>query len=203
MGFCELSKNLSIMITPDLSHRHSKEPLPFPVPDWGTWVPEIEATLVFVHQGSRVLLIEKQRGIGAGKVNGPGGKIDAGETPLECAVRECQEELHITVTDPVKRGELFFAMSDLPDIHCHVFTATEFEGEPTETDEAIPFWCQISEIPFHLMWEDDLYWLPSALRGEYFDARFLFQEEKIHWDQVTIGEKATSRWRESPSTQHL
>ena len=58
------------------------------VPDWDKWQPDIEATLVFIHQGSRVLLIEKLRGIGMGKINGPGGKIDPGETPLECAVRE-------------------------------------------------------------------------------------------------------------------
>ena len=170
-------------------------PLPFPVPDWTTWTPDIRATLVFVHQGDQVLLIEKLRGIGEGKINGPGGKIDPGETSLECAVRECQEELHITVTDPVKRGELWFAMSDLPDIHCHVYTATTFDGVPTATDEAVPFWCAIKDIPFDRMWEDDAYWLPSALKGEEFDARFLFEKEKIHWDDVILGSEAQKRWR--------
>ena len=173
----------------------STAPLPFPVPDWKTWVPDIEATLVFVHQGDQVLLIEKLRGIGMGKINGPGGKIDPGETPLQCAVRECEEELMITVKDPIKRGELWFAMSDLPDIHCHVFTATEFVGTPTATEEAIPWWCAIEEIPFERMWEDDRYWLPAALRGEQFDARFLFEDEKIHWDDVIFGEGAEKRWR--------
>jgi len=97
-----------------------ENPPEIPIPDWSTWAPDIEATLMFVHQGSRVLLIEKLRGIGEGKINGPGGKIDPGETPEECVIRECQEELHITCLDPVKRGELWFAMTDLPDIHCHV-----------------------------------------------------------------------------------
>ena len=46
-------------------------------------------------------------------------------------------------------------MSDLPDIHCHVYTATEFTGTPTATIEANPYWCQIDEIPFERMWEDD------------------------------------------------
>ena len=44
-------------------------------------------------KGSRVLLIEKLTGIGQGKINGPGGKIDPGETPEQCVIRECQEEL--------------------------------------------------------------------------------------------------------------
>ena len=165
------------------------------IPNWNEWKPEIEATLMFVHQGSRVLLIEKLRGIGEGKINGPGGKIDPGETPVECVVRECQEELHITCLDPVTRGELWFAMSDLPDIHCHVFTSTKFEGTPTATEEAIPYWCEVSEIPFERMWEDDSYWLRQALEGQSFDGKFLFHEEKILWDDVVFGEVCKERWR--------
>ena len=165
------------------------------IPDWNHWKPEIEATLMFVHQGSRVLLIEKLRGIGEGKINGPGGKIDPGETPEECVIRECQEELHITCLDPVKRGELWFAMSDLPDIHCHVYTSTKFEGVPTATDEAVPYWCEIGEIPFERMWEDDSYWLRQALEGQTFDGKFLFSQEKILWDDIEFGEASTRRWR--------
>ncbi|MGE9267316.1 MAG: 8-oxo-dGTP diphosphatase [Verrucomicrobiales bacterium] len=164
------------------------------VPDWAAWQPEIEATLVFVREGSRVLLIEKLRGIGKGKINGPGGKIDPGETPLECAIRETQEELHITPTGLEKMGELWFAMLDLPDIHCHVYLADGFEGEPTATEEAIPFWCEIAEIPFARMWEDDRHWLPRMLVGEKFDARFLFSEEKIRWKDLVFGNEASTRW---------
>lgn len=170
------------------------------VPKWPSWQPDLHATLMFVHQGSRVLLIEKLRGIGEGKINGPGGKVDPGETPEECVVRECQEELHITCLDPVKRGELWFVMSDLPDIHCHVYTATKFTGTPTATDEAIPYWCEIADIPFDRMWEDDSYWLRQALSGENFDARFLFTEEKIIWHDVSFGKESIGRWRGWPAT---
>lgn len=39
------------------------------------------ATLMFVIDEARgeVLLIRKKRGLGAGKINGPGGKIDPGK----------------------------------------------------------------------------------------------------------------------------
>ena len=36
------------------------------------------ATLLFVCQGDEVLLMEKKRGHGAGLINGPGGKLEAG-----------------------------------------------------------------------------------------------------------------------------
>lgn len=48
------------------------------------WTPDILATLMFVVQKGRILLIRKKRGIGAGKVNGPGGKFEPGETALQC-----------------------------------------------------------------------------------------------------------------------
>lgn len=155
--------------------------------DWETWQPEMLATLMFIRVGEEVLLIEKKRGIGAGKINGPGGKIDPGETPLECAIRETQEELHITPTGIEKGGELFFAMSDIPQIHCHVFVATGYEGTPTETEEAVPRWTSVDALPFDRMWQDDRYWLKEVLEGDKFIGRFVFEGEEILWQEVTWG----------------
>ena len=46
--------------------------------DWKNWEPEELSTIMFVVEESRVLLIHKKRGLGAGKINGPGGKIEKG-----------------------------------------------------------------------------------------------------------------------------
>lgn len=162
--------------------------------DWENWPAEMPATLVFVVQDGQVLLIEKQRGIGAGKINGPGGKIDPGETPYECAVREVQEELCITVKDAQKRGELFFDMSTMPNIHCHVYVATEFEGTPTATPEAIPRWTPLDKIPYDQMWDDDQYWLPRMLAGESFIGKFIFDDEEILWQEVEFSPQAAKCW---------
>ena len=67
--------------------------------DWSTWTPKDTATLLFVLRGDEVLLIRKKRGLGAGKYNGPGGRLEPGETALACAVREVEEELCITPRD--------------------------------------------------------------------------------------------------------
>jgi len=155
--------------------------------DWQEWRGEILATLLFVIRDGEILLIEKKRGIGAGKVNGPGGKIDPGETPMECAIRETMEELHVKALNVRKRGELCFAMSDIPDIHCHVFVADDIEGEPTETDEAIPLWTSLEKIPYDRMWADDIYWLPQMIAGQSFLGRFLFEGETILWRDVQFG----------------
>lgn len=162
--------------------------------DWSDWVPDIRATLMFVTRGDEVLLIHKLTGIGEGKVNGPGGKIDPGETAEQAIIRECQEELHITTLNPIKMGELCFAMSDIPDIHCHVYVTEEFEGTPTATVEADPFWCKISDIPYEKMWDDDQFWLPQMLAGNKVFGRFSFECEDILWKEIFIGDAAVQGW---------
>ncbi len=42
----------------------------------------------------------------------PGGKIEPGETPAECVVRECMEELHITPTVEREFDRAFYAYPD-------------------------------------------------------------------------------------------
>ncbi len=134
---------------------------------------------MFVVKDGQILLIEKKRGHGQGKINGPGGKIDPGESPLECAIREAEEELCISVKNPHKVAELWFEMSDYPPLLCHVFLASEFEGQPTETAEAVPLWAPLGEIPYPRMWEDDTHWLPLVLAGESLIGKFRFEGERM------------------------
>jgi 8-oxo-dGTP diphosphatase len=161
--------------------------IPSPAPDWSNWSGEILATLLFVIQDDRILLIEKKRGLGAGKINGPGGKIDPGETALEAVIRETREELHITPHQPRKLGELWFQMSDCPDILCHVFRAERFSGTPTETDEATPAWTPLDAIPWHRMWEDDRHWLPLLIENRTFLGRFVFEGETMRSMSLDTG----------------
>ena len=66
--------------------------------NWSTWQAKDTATLAFVIKDEQILLIRKKRGLGAGKINGPGGRLENNETIAACAVREAQEELGITPT---------------------------------------------------------------------------------------------------------
>jgi 8-oxo-dGTP diphosphatase len=147
--------------------------------DWDTWQARDPATLVFVIRGDEVLLIRKQRGLGRGKVNGPGGKLDPGEDALQCAARECEEELGIRVRNLECMGEHKFQFIDGYSIHCWVFRTSDFEGEPHATVEAIPLWTRIDDIPFEEMWEDDRIWLPLVIRGQPFRARWVFDDERM------------------------
>lgn len=145
--------------------------------NWDTWTPKERATLVLTIRDGQVLLIYKKRGLGAGKINGPGGRIEAGETPLEGAIREVQEELCVTPTGIVPAGELFFQFVDGHSILGYVYTATGILGDPQETAEAIPYWFPVESLPYHRMWADDRIWMPLVMMGRPFTARFLFDGE--------------------------
>ena len=147
--------------------------------DWTNWIPRERANLCFVVKDGRVLLIRKKRGLGAGKINGPGGKIEPGETALEAAIRETQEEIGVTPLAVEERGVLHFQFMDGYSLHCTVFVATDFEGEPIETIEAAPYWFAFDAIPFDEMWEDDRHWLPHVLAGKRFVAWFEFDGDRM------------------------
>ena len=147
--------------------------------DWARWNPTERATLLFVIRDGQVLLIHKKKGLGAGKINGPGGRLDPGETPRQAAIREVQEELLVTPTGVREAGELMFQFVDGFSIHGYVFTATDCDGEPQETGEAIPLWTPLGQIPFDRMWEDDRVWIPLMLAGRAFTGRFLFDGDRM------------------------
>lgn len=167
--------------------------------DWTHWQPTMRATLLFVVRGGQVLLIRKKRGLGAGKINGPGGRVDEGETYAQCAVREVQEELGITVCDPQPRGELHFQFADGLALYCVVFTGTEFTGTPIETDEAIPRWTPLDAIPYEEMWADDRHWLGRTLAGESFRAWFDFRGETMETHRVEWLEKGQAPRVDEPA----
>lgn len=147
--------------------------------DWSDWQAKDPATLTFIIKDGQILLIRKKRGLGAGKINGPGGRLEPGETLLECAIREVQEELCITPTNPQFCGESLFQFTDGYSIHVHTYVARDFTGSPEETDEAIPLWFPLDRIPYEQMWADDIIWIPEMLKGQRFKGRYLFDGDRM------------------------
>lgn len=147
--------------------------------DWTTWAPRDVAVLIFVIRGGEALLIHKKRGLGAGKVNAPGGRLEPGESPEAAAVREANEEVGVTIEAPRRRGHLRFQFTDGYALECHVLTCDGCSGPAVETDEAIPFWAPLDALPFDQMWADDRLWIPLMLAGRPFRGRFVFDGDRM------------------------
>lgn len=84
---------------------------------------------VLVVQNGRFLCGTRLKG---GSVGGPGGHIEAGESPEDAAIRETREEFGITPKDLMPVAFL----SDLKPPYCpsHVFLCTDFDGSIRCTD---------------------------------------------------------------------
>ena len=129
------------------------------------WQPEFVGTLMFIVRDGHVLLIRKKTGHGAGRINGPGGKVAPRERIVDCAVREVQEEVGLSVAqeDVQFALELRFVELDGPQWLGFAFVANRYSGQPTPSREADPFWCALAAIPYDRMWPDDAIWLPTVL----------------------------------------
>ena len=75
-----------------------------------------------------------------------GGKVESGETKEQALIRECQEELAVTLAV----GEMFMdVIHEYPDltVHLTLFNATIAEGEPQKLEHNDIQWITPSEIP--------------------------------------------------------
>lgn len=87
-------------------------------------------TLIYCVRGNEVLLLERVKPPFAGYWTGPGGKLELGESPAECAVRELREETGLRAKRAVLRG-VITETSPRPDHQylLFVYVVTDFDGD--------------------------------------------------------------------------
>jgi len=109
----------------------------------------IPRTLVFLTRGEAVLLLEgaptKRRW--AGKLNGLGGHVEAGETIWQAARREVKEECGLEVTSLALRAVIHITLPHPPGIVIFVFVGTAPEDQvPQPSVEGIPRWVSLHAL---------------------------------------------------------
>ena len=106
---------------------------------------EVVAALIW--DGSRFLICQRP----AHKARGllwefVGGKVEPGESKEDALIRECREELAVTIS----AGEVFMEVDhDYPDLNVHLtlFNAAIIEGTPQMLEHNDIQWIKVDEIP--------------------------------------------------------
>ena len=160
------------------------------------------AQMLLIRDG-KVLLGVKKTGFGTGKLVCPGGKVEAGETEMQAAIRETAEEVDINVKTCKKVAQVIFRnlyYKGEPETDVmHVFISDDFEGEPTVTPELTPDWYSIDDIPYDKMWGDARHWMPDALHYRKTDSYFRYNEQNEFTDYTVnhIPDNLIAEFRDS------
>jgi len=94
------------------------------------------AACALIDADGRVLIAQRPQGkMMAGLWEFPGGKVEKGERPEECLIRELKEELGITVKEDCL-APLTFASHVYPDFHLlmPLYVCRRWEGTVTATE---------------------------------------------------------------------
>lgn len=136
------------------------------------------ATIVYVRQGGRTLMlhrVKKPDDMHAGRWNGLGGKLEAGETPEECAVREVLEESGLRIVHPRLRGMIVFPkFSKGVDWFTFIFVAEEFTGELIDSTEGVLGWIENDRLLDLNLWPGDRIFLRWLDEAGFFSAKFVY-----------------------------
>lgn len=115
-------------------------------------------TLCYIEKEDQYLMlhrVKKENDENKDKWIGVGGKMEAGESPEECLLREVKEETGLTLTDYRYRGLVTFVSNEWGTEYMHLFTATGFEGTVKTCDEGDLVWVPKAEIEALNLWEGD------------------------------------------------
>lgn len=106
-------------------------------------------------RGSEVLLVK--HGEAASHLTGvyglPGGRLESGESLLDAAVREFEEETgfraerdSMSLLSTVFNGDIHRKSGEILKTAWHIFAVSNFTGELRETDETSPEWVEIDTM---------------------------------------------------------
>lgn len=106
----------------------------------------LEVTAAIIRRDGKVLICQRPANKNCGLLwEFPGGKIETGETGEQCIIRECQEELNVTLSVERKLTDIVFEYPDRT-VHLHFYICEISAGSLILTEHNNLAWVDNVEI---------------------------------------------------------
>ncbi len=139
------------------------------------------STLCYIENNGDWLMLlrnKKKHDVNKGKWIGVGGKLETGETPEECLLREIREETGLVPSSYAYRGLLSFIYEDREPEYIFTYTAVSESRKFQECDEGELRWIPISEVPGLPLWEGDRHMLRLMVEDDrIFSLKLVYDRE--------------------------
>lgn len=140
-------------------------------------------TVCYIEDNGRYLMIhrvKKENDENKDKWIGIGGKLESGESPFDCCIREVYEETGLTVS-PKYRGFITFVSDQFGTEYMHLFTADSYSGVlKSECDEGNLEWIEIENFSKIPMWEGDKIFHQLLLdNSPFFSLKLVYSGDKL------------------------
>lgn len=144
------------------------------------------------HEGKTLMLhrIKRKDDVHYGKWIGVGGKVEKGESPEECIIREVKEETGLTIENPKLRGILTFPNFVYDeDRLVFLYSAKDFKGEIRNCDEGDLYWVHNDKILDLNLWKGDRLFLEWLKKYKMFSGKIVYENGELMDYDLIVHEK--------------
>lgn len=160
-----------------------------------------DSTLCYIEKSGKYLMlhrVKKENDINRDKWIGVGGKLEEGESPRDCVIRETLEETGLRLISPEYRGLVTFSITQGGELYTeqmHLFTCREFSGGGLkDCDEGVLEWVDIDRVEQLPIWEGDKIFL-RLLQTEprFFLLKLNYDGDKLMSHRLDIAGREEGR----------
>jgi 8-oxo-dGTP diphosphatase len=145
------------------------------------------ATLCYLRKDKRTLLLRKSQVKQSALeylYNAPGGKIEQGETPRECVLREMSEECGLTPTNLTLKGIVVISGADVHDYsprdwYVFIYAATEWSGNMLASEEGVPEWVNDSDLQNRITYKGDVHLIGRLDKPGWFEGKIRYKTGEV------------------------
>jgi len=134
------------------------------------------STVCYLEKDNKVLFLKFDKKWGQ-VFCAPGGKMNEGESPLECIVREFGEETGLTLLNPILKGYSHWNWQNQEYGIIFFYTATDYTGELRESIEGKLYWIEKEHISELKQFDMNTKLSDLIFEDVIFEGNFLLNED--------------------------